>query len=97
MGKLEPIDQKRTNWEGLWYHPDLHSFSSVAFSLSDLRKFKGNVRLIVKKNQYYNNGKNNRPNYIFMLVDSKSEKWIDLQVVDDDADSDDDEEYGFLV
>ena len=83
MGVLEPFDNKGTKWSGLWYHPSSHYFTSATFSLADLRKFKGNVRLVVKKNRFYENGENKRPNYVFIIADSKSEKYRDLEVVED--------------
>ena len=73
MGKLEPIENKRTAWQGLWFDHSTNRYSSAAFNLSDLKKFKGSVRLIIRKNKFYENGKNGRPNYVFMLIDSKAE------------------------
>ena len=95
MGKLEPIDNKRTEWQGLWFHHENNSFTSCTFDLSDLRKFKGKVRLVVRKNRYYNNGINGRPNYVFMICDSKNEKYNLLSVVDED--NEDDDEGGLYV
>lgn len=83
MGKLEPFDQKRTTWQGLWYHKHNYCFTSASINLSDLKKYKGCVRLVVRKNRYFNDGQNDRPNYVFMLVDSKAERFRDLEVVDD--------------
>lgn len=80
--KLEVIDGKQTNWGGLWYHPDTYSFSSQAISLAELRKFKGNVTLVVRKNRFYNNGENGRPNYVFLLRDAKTNKAIEMTVED---------------
>lgn len=95
MAKLEPFDNKRTKWSGLWYHPDKLCFTSATFSIAELRKFKGNIRLIVKKNRWYNNGENQRPNYVFIFTDSQSEKYLELEVVDDTAgETDDDREQG---
>ena len=51
--KLEVIDGKATNWGGLWWQPDSMYFTSQTISLSELRKFKGCVRLVVKKNKFY--------------------------------------------
>ena len=85
MGKLEPFDGKRTKWNGLWYHKHNYCFSSESFDLADIKKFKGRVRIIVRKNRFFENGKNGRPNYVFMIVDSTNEKYIDLEVVDDDT------------
>lgn len=80
--KLEVIDGKQTNWCGLWWNPDTNSFKSSAFSLSELRKFKGAVRLIVRKNKFFNNGENNRPNYNFVIRDAAADAPIILEIED---------------
>ena len=72
MGNFEPFDNKQTKWQGLWWHPESCHFSSAAISLSDIRKFKGVVRLYVVKNKYFNGGENGRPNYQFCLRDAQS-------------------------
>lgn len=82
MGKLETIEKKQTSWGGLWWHPEINSFSSQALSLAQLRKFKGNVRLYVRKNRFYNDGVNNRPNYTFQFRDANSENPTELAVDD---------------
>lgn len=84
MGKLEPIEGKQTKWQGLWWHPEYNGFSSTVLSLSDIRKFKGNVRLYVRKNKYYNGGENGRPNYCFTIKDADAEVFNLLEVEDDD-------------
>ncbi|MBQ7990829.1 MAG: hypothetical protein IJ251_07260 [Oscillospiraceae bacterium] len=61
--------KQRTEWEGLWYHPEYHSYSSVVINLSLLRKFKGNVRIIARKNRYHISGENT-PNMQFMICDT---------------------------
>lgn len=86
MSKLEVIDGKQTTWEGLWWHPDCQYYSSAVISLAQLRKFKGNVRLYVKKNKFFENGKNGRPNYHFSLRDANSDnvrEW-DIEDIHDD-------------
>ena len=87
MGKLKPFDQKRTKWQGLWYHPESYSYTSATLNLADIKSFKGNVRIIVKKNKFYEKD-SNKPNYVFMLVDSDSEKYS-LWEVEDDEDNED--------
>ena len=82
MAKLEVIDGKQTNWGGLWWHPENQHFSSQAISLAELRKFKGNVRLYVKKNKFFKGGENGRPNYVFILRDAKSDNPFELSVED---------------
>lgn len=81
--KLEVIDGKATNWGGLWWQPDSMYFTSQTISLSELRKFKGCVRLVVKKNKFYNNGENGRPNYVFLFRDAKSDNPFKLEVKDE--------------
>ena len=83
MGRLEPIDGKMTKWEGLWWHPEQMQYTSACINLADIRKFKGNVRLVVRKNRYYNGGENGRPNYCFSLRDAKSESAVLMQVEDE--------------
>ena len=77
---LEVFDNKRTSFEGLWWHAESNCFTSAVISLAQLRKFKGNVRMVVKKNQFYNGGENGRPNYIFSLYDAKSDNPVELEV-----------------
>lgn len=87
MSKLEVIDGKATNWGGLWWQPDSMYFTSQTISLAELRKFKGQVRLVVRKNKFYNNGENGRPNYVFLLRDAKSENPLKLEVAEKTADN----------
>ena len=81
---LETFDRKQTNWEGLWWHKEYNGFSSSVLNLSELRKFKGKVRLYVRKNKFYNNGENGRPNYHFCLKDADSEIFKTLEVEEDE-------------
>ena len=82
---MEVFDGKQTRWEGLWWHPEYNGFSSSAISLSDLRKFKGNVRLYVRKNKFYHNGENGRPNYCFSIKSADSPTFKTLEVEEDTA------------
>ena len=73
--KLESFkskDKTTTAWEGLWWHPENGYFSSKAFDLTGLKQLKGSLKIFVKKNKYYNNGKNGRPNYLFSITASNS-------------------------
>lgn len=83
MGKLEPFEGKTTSWCGLWWHPEYCGFSSEAISLADIKKFKGKVRLYVRKNKFYNKGENGRPNYCFCLKDANAEVFHLLEVKND--------------
>lgn len=91
MGKLELISNKRTSWEGLWWHPESGYFSSAAINLADLRKFKGIVRLYVRKNRAFEKG-TNRPNYVFSIMDANSESAYDLEIEDVDVGEEQEEE-----
>lgn len=84
MSKLEVFDGKQTSWGGLWWHPEYQYFSSESISLAQLKKFKGSVRVYVRKNKYFSNGKNGRPNYCFCLRDSKSDNTYELEIQDDE-------------
>ena len=80
---LKVIENQRTDWGGLWYNAGNHSYSSEAINLAELRKFKGTVRIYMKKNRYYDK-ELNRPNYVFTIASVKSDRFTDLSVVDDD-------------
>ena len=88
MGKFEPIERHSTNWEGLWYHPEINGFVSAVIDLADLRKFKGKVRLYVRKNKFFNRGENGRPNYNFCIKDASSDTFRVMTVVKDEKDED---------
>ena len=83
MPKLESFSQMQTKWSGLWWHPESGGFSSAAFRISDLQKFKGPVRLYIRKNKMYNKGENNRPNYNFTIKDANSPVF-NLEIEPDD-------------
>ena len=78
---MEIFDGKQSNWEGLWFHPENNGFTSAVISLAKLKAFKGNIRLYVKKNKYYNGGENGRPNYHFCIrsANSPSFKFLDIE------------------
>lgn len=82
MGKLEVIDGKMTTWEGLWWHPEINAYTSAAISLSELRKFKGKVRIQIRKNMYYEKG-GNRPNYNFPIRDANSDVFATPEIRED--------------
>lgn len=84
MGKLEPFARMQTKWEGLWYHPEYNGYSSACISLAELRKFKGNVRIYVRKNKFYNKGENGRPNYHFCIKDADADVFHRLEVEEDE-------------
>lgn len=84
MPKLEVFDNRQTNWEGLWWHSEYNGFSSACIDLSALKRFKGKVRLYVRKNKLFNRGENGRPNYHFCLKDANAEVFHILEVEEDD-------------
>ena len=81
---MEVFDGKQTSWEGLWWHPEYCGFSSAKLSLAKLKKFKGAVRLYVRKNKFFNGGEGGRPNYHFCLKAADSDIFRTLEVEDDE-------------
>lgn len=77
---METFDRKQTSWEGLWWHPELQCFTSASISLAKLKKFKGAVRITVKKNRWFSGGLNGRPNYVFCIRDSKAESEKEIEI-----------------
>lgn len=91
---METFKAMQSDWIGLWWHPEYNGFSSAIINLAQLKKFKGTVRILVRKNKYFNNGENNRPNYRLCIKDSSSPTFCDLGVVEDeDATGEDDWRY----
>ena len=80
--KLKSFDRKETGWHGLWYHPENGGFSSETINLSQLKKFKGTVRLYIRKNKFFEKG-SNRPNYCFCIKDADSETFKLLEVTEE--------------
>ena len=68
---LHAFDRRETTWEGLWYHPESHNYTSAAINLSQLKKFKGSVRLIMIKNKFKKSA--NAPNYLFRIQDTQAD------------------------
>lgn len=85
MAKLKVFDGLKTDWEGLWYHPESNVYSSKVFSLATLREFKGNVQIIVIKNKYYKKG-TNRPSFEFLIQDSSWSKSQEFELSEDSDD-----------
>lgn len=71
--KMKPFDKKTSGSIGLWWDPNSQYFTSGSINLSVLKAFKGNVKIIVKKNRYYSK-ESNRPNRLAFIVDCKSDK-----------------------
>ena len=82
MGKLKAIDSKISNWIGVWWHPDIAMFTSASINIAELRKYKGNVRVCLRKNKAYQSG-TNRPNYVLCIRDSQSAEGECIELFDD--------------
>lgn len=82
--RLKAIEKMQTDWMGLWYHPEHNGYSSAVISLAELRKFKGNVRIYMRKNKLYERG-GNRPNYCFCIKDSQSPTFTEIEMKADAA------------
>lgn len=68
---MESYDMKRSNWMGLWYDSSTYSYKSAPINLANLREYKGSIRIIARKNKYYDKD-SNRPNMVFMIADAKA-------------------------
>ncbi len=75
---LKKFEGLQTEWGGLWYDKITHSYKSTGINFSLLRQFKGTVRLIVRRNTFYNKG-SSRPNFVFTLRDSQLQDSIELK------------------
>ena len=91
---LEVIDGKESNWFGIWWNPENCSFGSESINLSQFKKFKGNVRIFIKKNKYYSKD-SNRPNYICKIRDSKLVPKRDTEIRDIDNESNEERLYTY--
>jgi hypothetical protein len=80
--KLEVFENLQTDWNGLWFHPEVGGFSSAAINLSKLKKFKGAVKFYVRKNRLYKKD-TNRPNYVFCIKGSNSPICSELTIEKD--------------
>ena len=66
------IRDATTDYIGLWYHSDEHSYTSPSYNLASLRDYKGNVRFVMHKNIWHKKG-DNRPTYIMRIAGSNAE------------------------
>jgi len=82
---VEVFEGKESSWEGLWWHPEYNGFSSAVIDISELRKFKGKIRIWMRKNKYYNDGENGRPNYNFIIRDARADSSRLLKVMEADS------------
>lgn len=83
MSKLETFEQKRTRWAGVWRSRKTGTYTSGVFTISDLQKFKGPVRLWLIPNRYKKEQKENAPTHLFMIQDAEGEGPIpDLEIED---------------
>lgn len=80
---MKTVDGMTSNWCGLWWHPEYNGFSSAPLNLSELKKYKGTVRLYVRKNKYFNGGENNRPNYQFCIKDAHAAMFENIEFLED--------------
>lgn len=78
MSKKINIQDKAGKWEGLWYHPESHSYTSSVFNVNSLRDYKGNFQIIARKNRLHKDG-DNKPNMIFMVCGSDYANAKDLE------------------
>lgn len=87
MMKSEAFDNKKTETIGLWRQPGTATYMSMAISLAQIKKYKGKVRIFVRRNKFYKKD-SNRPNYVLWLCDSDSENCEEFEVIDADENED---------
>lgn len=71
---MEKFSDCHTRWEGLWYHPENHNYTSAALNLASLKDFKGNCRVRMIKNRFKGEGK---PTYLFTISSLTEDKDIE--------------------
>lgn len=64
--KKEPFTDHRSQRFGLWWHPEIMCYTSSGIDISELRQFKGRVRIIAQKNRAKTKG-DNRPSLVFRI------------------------------
>jgi len=62
--------KKHTKLIGLWCVGDTQYFRTPAINISELKKYKGTIRIVFTQNKYYAGGKNQRPKYLCSIVES---------------------------
>ena len=77
--KLQAFDEQHTRWEGLWYHPEDHNYTSATLNLSTLKGFKGTCRLRMFKNR--KSGKN-QPTYLFTISSTTEDKTEEVKPIE---------------
>lgn len=83
MSKLKVFDGLKSEWGGLWYHPESRIYTSQVFSLANLRQFKGSIQILLAKNKFYKKG-TNRPEFQFCITNSDYTKAQDIELVEDE-------------
>lgn len=68
MAKLETFDRKTSAWQGMWKNGKGY-YASARLNLSDLRKYKGAIRIQMYDNKYYV-PKGNKPKFCFRITDA---------------------------
>lgn len=74
----EKFSDCHTRWEGLWYHPENHNYTSAALNLASLKGFKGKCRIRMFKNRRKGDG---QPTYLF-TISSLTEDDSDVEEIE---------------
>lgn len=80
MTKCKSFDKKTTSSIGIWWDNHANNFKSNVINLSVFKSFKGNARIIMMKNKFYEKG-SDKPNYIAYITDAKSVDAKNIDVV----------------
>lgn len=68
----------RTEWQGLWYHPEYHNYSSAFLNLKALKDFKGTCQVRMFKNRQKRKG-DNRPTYLFTICSKDAFEGVNVE------------------
>ena len=74
---MEKFSDCHTRWEGLWYHPENHNYTSAALNLASLKGFKGTCRLRMYKN--FKKG-DTQPTYLFTISSTSEDDVEKLEI-----------------
>ena len=75
--RMEKFSDCHTRWEGLWYHPESHNYTSAALNLASLKGFKGTCRLRMYKNLKKGD---NQPTYLFTISSTSEDEVEELEI-----------------
>ena len=62
MAEKLNINNRETDFQGLWYQKDEHRYTSAVIDAASLKNLKGNFKIVMYKNKFHVDG-DNKPQY----------------------------------